>query len=102
MTHFLLSQVSPPEDGWCCFHLWQVSPFARGGDSGDVKKEWLARRAQASRAIPTLGYAACYQRDARTLMEGGVRPRSQLHPSHIGEGLVRVDVSLLLSLRQRK
>jgi len=29
-------------------------------------------------------------------------PRSQLHPSHIGEGLVRVDVSFLLSLRQRK
>ena len=37
----------------------------------------------------------------KKLMKGGL-PRNQLHPSHIGEGLVRVDVSLLLSLRQRK
>ena len=36
----------------------------------------------------------------KTLTEG--EARSQLHPSHIGEGLVRVDVSLFLSLRQRK
>ena len=56
------------------------------------KKHGESRRDKGSRAIPTLGFAACYRRDARTLMER-VFPRNQLHPLHIGRGLGKVDVS---------
>ena len=58
----LLLQVSPIED---CFVLFcanvspidcalppRVSSFARGGDSGDVKKNGEPRRGKGSRAIP--------------------------------------------------
>ena len=60
----------------------------RGGDSRDVGKH----------GSPEGHRLASH---TKTLKIGGFRD-FQLHSSHIGEGLVRVDVSLLLSLRQRK
>ena len=68
--------------------LMALSPFTRGGDSRDVR----------TNGSPEGHRLASH---TKTLKIGGFRD-FQLHPSHIGEGLVRVDVSLLLSLRQRK
>ena len=47
------------------FLLPQVSPFARGGGSRDVDNHGESQRDESLRAIPTLGFAACHQRDAR-------------------------------------
>ena len=65
-----------------------VSPFPRGGASGDVKNhgEPEGRKPESH---------------TKTLTKGGLPPEA-VKPPHIGGGLEEVDVSLLLSLRQRK
>ena len=78
--HFL-RLVVPLSCGW-------VSPFPRGGTSGDVKNhgEPEGRKPESH---------------TKTLTEGGLPPEA-VKPPHIGGGLEEVDASLLLSSRRRK
>jgi hypothetical protein len=55
-------------------------------DGLPIKDHGSPRRGTGLRAIPTLGFAACYRRDARTLKIDGFCD-FQLHPFHIGKGL---------------
>ena len=67
-----------------------VSPFARGGDSGDEERPRLTRKGKGSVSL------------TKTLTEVG-RPPKSVKPPNIGGGLAGVDVSFAsFSLRQRK